>query len=145
PLGCKARRRRRRAGSRGRGGGLTPGSTGPVQKRREGNRSMIERVISGGQTGADQGGLQAAMLFGIPTDGGAPAIARVSTDARRQARSARGPTGCIRAILTRVSVRSPFEGAEPVLDPLDHFRQAGGNRSVSCSLMGRSCVERSLR
>ena len=51
----------------------------------------------------------------------------------------------IRAILARVSVLSPFEGAEPVLDPLDHFRQAGGNRSVSCSLMGRSCVERSLR
>src|SRR5262245_53453296 len=31
----------------------------------------------------------------------------------------------IRAILARVCVLSPFEGAEPVLDPLDHFRQAG--------------------
>jgi hypothetical protein len=30
----------------------------------------------------------------------------------------------IRAILARVSVLSPFEGAEPVLDPLDHCRQA---------------------
>jgi hypothetical protein len=33
---------------------------------------MLERVISGGQTGADQGGLLAAMAFGIPTGGYAP-------------------------------------------------------------------------
>jgi hypothetical protein len=33
---------------------------------------MIERVISGGQTGADQGGLRAAQACGIPTGGWAP-------------------------------------------------------------------------
>jgi hypothetical protein len=33
---------------------------------------MIERVISGGQTGADQAGLRAAHLAGIPTGGFAP-------------------------------------------------------------------------
>jgi Circularly permutated YpsA SLOG family len=30
---------------------------------------MVERVISGGQTGADQAGLAAAKLLGIPTGG----------------------------------------------------------------------------
>lgn len=33
---------------------------------------MIERVISGGQTGADQAGLRAAQACGIPTGGYAP-------------------------------------------------------------------------
>src|SRR5215471_5688537 len=33
---------------------------------------MIERTISGGQTGADQGGLRAAKTLGIPTGGWAP-------------------------------------------------------------------------
>jgi hypothetical protein len=33
---------------------------------------MIERVISGGQTGSDQGGLRAARACGIPTGGWAP-------------------------------------------------------------------------
>ncbi len=33
---------------------------------------MIERVISGGQTGADMGGLLAATRAGIPTGGWAP-------------------------------------------------------------------------
>ena len=33
---------------------------------------MLERVISGGQTGADQGGLRAARTCGIPTDEWAP-------------------------------------------------------------------------
>lgn len=33
---------------------------------------MIELVISGGQTGADQAGLRAAKAFGIPTGGYAP-------------------------------------------------------------------------
>ena len=33
---------------------------------------MLERVISGGQTGADQTGLHAARACGIPTGGWAP-------------------------------------------------------------------------
>jgi hypothetical protein len=33
---------------------------------------MLEKVVSGGQTGADQGGLRAARLAGIPTGGWAP-------------------------------------------------------------------------
>lgn len=33
---------------------------------------MLERIISGGQTGADQGGLEAAKIFGIATGGYAP-------------------------------------------------------------------------
>ena len=33
---------------------------------------MIEKIISGGQTGADQGGLEAAMELGIQTGGTAP-------------------------------------------------------------------------
>lgn len=33
---------------------------------------MLERVISGGQTGADQGGLEAAARLGIPTGGYMP-------------------------------------------------------------------------
>lgn len=33
---------------------------------------MIERVISGGQTGADQAALRAARACGIPTGGWAP-------------------------------------------------------------------------
>jgi hypothetical protein len=33
---------------------------------------MIERVISGGQTGADQGGLRAPRACAIPTGGWAP-------------------------------------------------------------------------
>jgi hypothetical protein len=33
---------------------------------------MFERVISGGQTGADQAGLRAARACGIPTGGWAP-------------------------------------------------------------------------
>lgn len=33
---------------------------------------MIEKLISGGQTGADQGGLEAAEVLGIPTGGWAP-------------------------------------------------------------------------
>jgi hypothetical protein len=33
---------------------------------------MIVQVISGGQTGADQGGLRAARACGIPTSGWAP-------------------------------------------------------------------------
>lgn len=33
---------------------------------------MLEKVISGGQTGADQGGLRAAKRFGIPTGGKMP-------------------------------------------------------------------------
>src|SRR5262249_62262343 len=33
---------------------------------------MIERVITGGQTGADQGGLRAARAAGIPTGRGGP-------------------------------------------------------------------------
>src|SRR5262245_66068914 len=33
---------------------------------------MIERVISRGQTGVDQGGLRAARAFAIPTGGWAP-------------------------------------------------------------------------
>jgi Circularly permutated YpsA SLOG family len=34
--------------------------------------SIIQRVISGGQTGADQGGLRAARACGMPTGGWAP-------------------------------------------------------------------------
>lgn len=34
---------------------------------------MIEKIVSGGQTGADQGGLEAAEELGIPTGGWAPA------------------------------------------------------------------------
>jgi hypothetical protein len=33
---------------------------------------MIERVISGGQTGADQAGWRAARAYGIPTGGWMP-------------------------------------------------------------------------
>lgn len=33
---------------------------------------MIEKIISGGQTGADQGGLRGAEYLGIPTGGTAP-------------------------------------------------------------------------
>jgi hypothetical protein len=33
---------------------------------------MIERVVSGGQTGVDQAGLRAARAAGIPTGGAAP-------------------------------------------------------------------------
>ena len=33
---------------------------------------MIEKIISGGQTGADQGGLEAGKILGIPTGGWAP-------------------------------------------------------------------------
>src|SRR4051812_43140136 len=33
---------------------------------------MLERVISGGQTGADQAGWRAARAFGIPTGGAMP-------------------------------------------------------------------------
>src|SRR5262245_18082685 len=33
---------------------------------------MLERIISGGQTGADQGGLRAARRLDIPTGGWAP-------------------------------------------------------------------------
>jgi Circularly permutated YpsA SLOG family len=33
---------------------------------------MFERVITGGQTGADQGGLRAARACGVPTAGWAP-------------------------------------------------------------------------
>src|SRR3954452_23149986 len=33
---------------------------------------MLDRVVSGGQTGADQGGLLAARAAGIPTGGWAP-------------------------------------------------------------------------
>ncbi len=33
---------------------------------------MIEKIISGGQTGADQGGLEAGKELGIPTGGTAP-------------------------------------------------------------------------
>src|SRR5262249_49024619 len=36
------------------------------------NRGMLERIISGGQTGADQGGLRAAKKLGIATGGWAP-------------------------------------------------------------------------
>jgi hypothetical protein len=34
--------------------------------------AMLELVISGGQTGADQGGLRATRACGIPTGGWAP-------------------------------------------------------------------------
>jgi hypothetical protein len=37
-----------------------------------GCRAVIEKIISGGQTGADQAGLRAAKRFGIPTGGWAP-------------------------------------------------------------------------
>ncbi len=33
---------------------------------------MIEKIISGGQTGADQGGLVAGSILGLPTGGTAP-------------------------------------------------------------------------
>ncbi|MGR3295988.1 MAG: YpsA SLOG family protein [Candidatus Bathyanammoxibius sp.] len=33
---------------------------------------MIEKIISGGQTGADQGGLMAGSILGLPTGGTAP-------------------------------------------------------------------------
>jgi hypothetical protein len=33
---------------------------------------MIEKIVSGGQTGADQGGLLAAKVFGVSTGGHAP-------------------------------------------------------------------------
>jgi hypothetical protein len=35
-------------------------------------RAMLERVISGGQTGADQAGLAAAKRLGVPTGGFMP-------------------------------------------------------------------------
>jgi Circularly permutated YpsA SLOG family len=37
---------------------------------------MIERVISGGQTGTDQAALREARAFGIPTGGWAPRSVR---------------------------------------------------------------------
>lgn len=40
---------------------------------------MIRKVISGGQTGADQAGLEAARLMGIPTAGWAPKGWRTET------------------------------------------------------------------
>lgn len=33
---------------------------------------LVEKIISGGQTGADRGGLEAARTLGIPTGGTAP-------------------------------------------------------------------------
>lgn len=33
---------------------------------------MLTKIISGGQTGADEGGLEGARLLGIPTGGTAP-------------------------------------------------------------------------
>ena len=39
---------------------------------------MLERIISGGQTGADRGGLDAAIELGIPHGGWCPKGRRVS-------------------------------------------------------------------
>lgn len=44
---------------------------------------MIERVVSGGQTGADQGGLDAAVEFGLPTGGWIPKGFRTEKGANR--------------------------------------------------------------
>jgi len=42
-----------------------------ASERAKGNqRAMLERVVSGGQTGADQGGWRAARVAGIATGGG---------------------------------------------------------------------------
>lgn len=43
---------------------------------------MIEKIISGGQTGADQGGWEAAELLGIPTGGWMPKGFRTETKPR---------------------------------------------------------------
>ena len=44
---------------------------------------MLSRIISGGQTGADEGGLMAAALLGIPTGGWMPrGFLRESTSGR---------------------------------------------------------------
>lgn len=45
---------------------------------------MIERIISGGQTGADQGGLQAALDLEIKTGGTAPKGWRTETGSNRK-------------------------------------------------------------
>lgn len=39
----------------------------------EAKQQVIERIVSGGQTGADQGGLDAAIKAGVPHDGWCPA------------------------------------------------------------------------
>src|SRR3954464_2058117 len=41
--------------------------------RRPGSPTMLTKVVSGGQTGADQAGWRAARAFGIPTGGFMPA------------------------------------------------------------------------
>jgi hypothetical protein len=46
--------------------------------------AVVERVISGGQTGADQAGLRAARAFGIPTGGFAPKGWLVESDDGRR-------------------------------------------------------------
>jgi hypothetical protein len=45
------------------------------------DHAMLTRVVSGDQTGADQGGLRAARAAGIPTGGWAPKGWLVESDA----------------------------------------------------------------
>ena len=45
---------------------------------------MIEKIISGGQTGADQGGLFAGLKLGIPTGGTAPPNFMTDTGPERE-------------------------------------------------------------
>jgi len=60
---------------------LCPGSPGPVSDlrsliawapRRVLHPTLIRRIVSGGQTGADRGGLDAAIALGIPIGGWCP-------------------------------------------------------------------------
>ncbi len=45
---------------------------------------VLEKIISGGQTGADQGGLEAAESIGIPTGGTAPYNLMTELGAKRE-------------------------------------------------------------
>jgi hypothetical protein len=44
----------------------------PLDQERQRRLTALTRLISGGQTGADQGGLRAARAAGIETGGWAP-------------------------------------------------------------------------
>jgi hypothetical protein len=53
------------------------------EKRTSRGPAMLEKVISGGQTGADQAALRAARAAGIPTGGWAPNQWLVESDGRK--------------------------------------------------------------
>ena len=109
------------------------------------NGIPTELVISGGQTGADRAGLDAALAVGLPIDGHCPA-GRLSEDGTIPDIYPRRETGtCSYGERTALNVKHSVATLVLSFEPVDELSQSGSGKTVRlCKKHERPCLNVTL-